>query len=58
MRKVAQPLPVVSNGKRQRIVSPAAAKVIDEEDEPRTSPSMRKASLQGERTILSGIENV
>jgi hypothetical protein len=27
MRKVAQPLPVVSSGKRQRILTPAAAKV-------------------------------
>lgn len=30
--------------KRSRVVTPAAAKVIDDEDEPRTSPSLRKAS--------------
>ncbi|EPE27714.1 hypothetical protein GLAREA_04505 [Glarea lozoyensis ATCC 20868] len=30
--------------KRQRIVTPAASKVIDDEDEPRSSPSVRKVS--------------
>ena len=30
--------------KRQRVVTPAASKVIDDEDEPRSSPSMRNIS--------------
>lgn len=56
-----------NNGtKRQRVITPAAAKVIDDEDEPRTSPSIRKTSLGSmkqdgkgnERKVLGGIENV
>lgn len=48
--------------KRPRVVTPAAAKVIDDEDEPRSSPSIRKASRNsvkqdGERVILGEIEN-
>lgn len=50
--------------KRSRVVTPAAAKVIDDEDEPRTSPSLRKASRtsikqdgkENERRV-SGIEH-
>jgi len=61
-----QPFPTTNNGaKRQRVVTPAACKVIDTEDEPRTSPSLRKISRGsakqevngGERTVLGGIEN-
>ncbi|TVY37946.1 hypothetical protein LSUB1_G003161 [Lachnellula subtilissima] len=52
--------------KRQRVITPAASKVIDDEDEPRSSPSIRKVSVrvakqdskEGERKILGGIENV
>jgi hypothetical protein len=54
--------------KRPRVVTPASVKVIDDEDEPRGSPVMRKvsrASTRGdgkenhpERRVLSGIENV
>lgn len=61
-RKSAQPVVATStNGaKRQRIITPAAFKAIDEEDEPRSSPT-RKASQaasaqDGERRALSGIE--
>lgn len=48
--------------KRPRVVTPAAAKVIDDEDEPRSSPSLRKASRtsakqDGERVALGEIEN-
>jgi len=65
-RKVAQPFNITigSSNKRQRIITPAAFKVIDEEDEPRSSPTLRKVSqgvtLQeakdGERRALSGIQ--
>jgi uncharacterized protein (DUF2235 family) len=55
----------VSGTKRQRVVTPAASKVIDDEDEPRKSPSVRitsRSALQeireGERKVLGGIENV
>ena len=67
IRKVAQPFPGPSSGpKRQRIVTPAASKVIDDEDEPRSSPSLRKLSRgnikqddnESERPVLLGIENV
>ncbi|TVY90248.1 hypothetical protein LAWI1_G002499 [Lachnellula willkommii] len=52
--------------KRQRVITPAASKVIDDEDEPRSSPSIRKVSVrvpkqdskEGERKVLGGIENV
>lgn len=61
-RKPAQPFTLNPSGmaKRQRIVTPAAFKVIDEEDEPRTS-STRKvtqtvSAADGERRALSGIE--
>jgi hypothetical protein len=59
-RKFAQPI----TNKRQRVVTPAAFKVIDEEDEPRSSPTLRKVSQtapamdvrETERRVLSGIE--
>ncbi|XMA14471.1 hypothetical protein WAI453_007262 [Rhynchosporium graminicola] len=67
-RRVSQPFTTTNNSgtKRQRVVTPAAAKVIDEEDEPRSSPSLRKASQasartdgrENERVVLGGIENV
>ncbi|KAE8452158.1 hypothetical protein EG329_001625 [Mollisiaceae sp. DMI_Dod_QoI] len=51
--------------KRSRVVTPAAAKVIDDEDEPRTSPSLRNVSRstkqdgrESERKILGEIDNV
>jgi hypothetical protein len=54
-----------SGTKRQRVVTPAASKAIDAEDEPRTSPSFRKTSLAnprqdgdaGDRKVLGIIEN-
>jgi hypothetical protein len=66
VRKVTLFAPTNSTGtKRQRVVTPAASKVIDDEDEPRSSPSLRKTSLgsakdfkEGERKILGGIENM
>jgi hypothetical protein len=58
-------LPNISGTKRQRVVTPAASKVIDDEDEPRKSPSVRissRSALQeikeGERKVLGEIENV
>jgi hypothetical protein len=55
----------ISGTKRQRVVTPAASKVIDDEDEPRKSPSVRiapQSALQeikeGERKVLGGIENI
>ncbi|KAK2628268.1 hypothetical protein QTJ16_002914 [Diplocarpon rosae] len=72
IRRLSQPF-MTTNGsnKRQRVVS-AAAKAIDDEDEPRSSPSraasisMRKTSQasvrtdnkENERVILGGIQNV
>ncbi|TVY40980.1 hypothetical protein LOCC1_G003560 [Lachnellula occidentalis] len=55
-----------SGTKRQRVITPAASKVIDYEDEPRSSPSIRKVSVkvakqdskEGGRKVLGGIENV
>ncbi len=67
VRIVSQPIATTTSGtKRQRVVTPAAAKVIDDEDEPRTSPFIRKTSLgstkqdgkENERKVLGGIENV
>jgi hypothetical protein len=61
-RKAAQPFTLNPSGmaKRQRIVTPAAFKVIDEEDEPRTSPTRKVtqtvSAADGERRALSGIE--
>lgn len=67
-RRISQPFTTTNNSgtKRQRVVTPAAAKVIDDEDEPRSSPSIRKASQasaridgkENERVPLGGIENV
>jgi hypothetical protein len=61
-RKVSQTLMSNAGGdtKRQRIVTPAAFKVIDEEDEPKTSPTRKNFQTapvqEGERRVLSGIE--
>lgn len=61
-RRAAQPSISASTGgvKRQRVVTPAAFKVIDEEDEPRSSPprkvSQTTPAQEGERTVLGGIE--
>ncbi|KAH7364171.1 hypothetical protein BKA65DRAFT_572413 [Rhexocercosporidium sp. MPI-PUGE-AT-0058] len=67
-RRASQPFATTNNSgtKRQRVVTPAAAKVIDDEDEPRSSPSIRKPSQastrtdgkENERVVLGGIENV
>jgi hypothetical protein len=68
VRIVSNPFSSTTNSgtKRQRIITPAAAKVIDDADEPRTSPSFRKTSLgttkqmsdENDRKILGPIENV
>jgi hypothetical protein len=46
-----------SGAKRQRVVTPASFKVIDEEDEPRSSPirkvTIATTALDGERRVLS-----
>ncbi len=61
-RKSGQPVMSTSSSgaKRQRVVTPAAFKVIDEEDEPRSSPAMKvsqgASAPDGERRALSGIE--
>jgi hypothetical protein len=57
VRIISNPIPInnSSGTKRQRVVTPAAAKVIDDEDEPRTSPSIRKTSLGS--TKQDGKEN-
>lgn len=67
-RKVSQQIAteINSGNKRQRVIAPAASKVIDDEDEPRSSPSLRKISSkstkqdskENERRVLSGIENI
>jgi hypothetical protein len=62
---VSQPIPNTANGgtKRQRVAL-AASKAIEDEDEPRSSPTMRKTSLgkqeavETERKVLGTIENV
>lgn len=57
----------VMGTKRQRNVTPASSKAIDDEDEPRSSPSLRKVSRQSnasgsgkvmdsERRVVSGLE--
>ncbi|APA09213.1 hypothetical protein SS1G_14270 [Sclerotinia sclerotiorum 1980 UF-70] len=59
----------VMGTKRQRNVTPASSKAIDDEDEPRSSPSLRKASRQSnasghsrgkdsERAVLSAVDNI
>lgn len=68
LRKVAQTFTATNSSgtKRQRNVTPAASKVIDDEDEPRASPLLGKMSRgaskhegrEGERRVLSGIENL
>lgn len=75
IRRVSQPFTTTHSGnKRQRVVTPAAVKAIDDEDEPgRSSPSratsisMRKTSQastrtaenkENERIVLGDIENV
>lgn len=67
-RKSSLQIAIDFNGgnKRQRVITPAASKVIDDEDEPRSSPSLRKISersnkpdlKEGERSVLGGIENI
>jgi len=55
-----------SGAKRQRVVTPGSAKVIDVESEPRTTPSSRKISRgtmqegngEGEKKVLGEIENL
>jgi hypothetical protein len=68
IRTISNPIATATSSgtKRQRVVTPAATKAIDIEDEPRTSPSIRKMSLgnakhegeEGDRKILGAIENV
>jgi hypothetical protein len=57
VRIISNPIPTNNNSgtERQRVVTPAAAKMIDDEDEPRTSPSITKTSLGS--TKQDGIEN-
>jgi hypothetical protein len=67
-RKTSLQIAIEFNGgnKRQRVITPAASKVIDDEDEPRSSPSLRKIAerstkqdtKEGERSVLGGIENI
>jgi hypothetical protein len=65
-RILSNPIVTNSGSKRQRVVTPAATKAIDIEDEPRTSPSFMKTSLgnakqegeESDRKILGAIENV
>lgn len=55
-----------SGAKRQRIVTPITTKVIDVEDEPKSSPLPRKISCgtvqdgnnKGEKKVLGEIENI
>lgn len=63
IRAVSQTFATTNNAgtKRSRVVTPAAAKVIDDEDEPRSSPSLRKASRtsvkqDGGRVALGELE--
>ncbi len=67
IRKMSQAFTTTNSGgtKRQRIVTPASSKAIDDEDEPRSSPSTRKVSRtsakgegQGVRRVLSNLTNV
>jgi hypothetical protein len=68
IRTISNPIATATNSrtKRQRVVISAATKSIDVEDEPRTSPSIRKTSLgntrqeaeESDRKILGAIENV
>jgi hypothetical protein len=60
-RKFMNPVVSTSSGtKRQRVVTPASFRAIDEEDEPRSSPtrkvSQAVSAQDGERRALSGIE--
>jgi hypothetical protein len=67
-RKSSLQIAIEFNGgnKRQRVITPAASKVIDDEDEPRSSPALRKFSersnkqdpKEGERSVLGDIENI
>lgn len=66
MRKTSQAYSTTSSGaKRQRVVTPVSTKVIDVEDEPRSSPTSRKISRstipengEGEKKVLGEIENI
>lgn len=65
MRKVSQAFDGAANAnnKRQRVVTPAASKAIDEEDEPRSSPTARKVSRTNakeahtQKRVLGNITN-
>ncbi len=48
---------ISSGSKRQRVVTPAAFKVIDEEDEPKSSPTRKVSQAGSVRSVLNGIEN-
>lgn len=67
IRKTSQSYSTTSSGaKRQRVVTPASAKVINVEDELRSSPTSRKISrgtipdsnAEGEKKVLGEIENI
>lgn len=67
IRKPSQSYSTTSSGaKRQRVVTQAPAKVIDVEDEPRSSITLRKISRgtmpesngEGEKKVLGEIENI
>ena len=66
IRKPSQSYSTTSSGaKRQRVVTPASAKVIDVEDQPRSSPTSRKISRgtmpegnEAEKKVLGEIENI
>ena len=68
IRKTSQSYSTTSSGaKRQRVVTPGSAKVIDAEDEPRSSsPTSRKISRgtipggnsEGQKKVLGEIENI
>lgn len=61
-------VPANSAGTKRRVVTPAAAKVIDDEDEPRSSPSLRNVSrgsmkqdgkeIESDKRVFSGVSNV
>lgn len=59
MRKVSQTFTSSNSGnKRQRVISPAAPKAIDTEDEPKGSISHGRQGNGAERRVLSGIQNI
>jgi hypothetical protein len=66
IRKVAHPFVESESGKNKRQRTLVGSKAIDEEDDPRSSPSLRKISrgyakkdlTEAERKTLGGIENI